>query len=381
MVGNAALSLDMYLPSFPNIAADFSVTEGDVQLTLSTFLIGFAIGQLFYGPISDSIGRRVVVLFSMALYGVISALCASSASIGEFTDMRFLQGLAGAASSVLGRAIIGDVYRGKALAKAMSMMILMLTLAPMTAPLIGSFVLELAGWRAIFWTLAAYAMLWSFLILIFIPETLPRERRLPFKLRVIVRASKDILMHKQAIGYILATSLGFAGMFAYLAATPFIYISFYGISPQQYALFFAVNVAGMSVSSVINRLLVNTRSVHNLMSIWLVVLVVSACVLLINSLTGQGGIWGLAIPLFFYVGCLAALVANGVTGMLQHFGQTAGTASSIFGVIQSGSGSIASLIIAFFSSETPVPMAVIIFCCALLAIGVFHLTNAQPEPS
>ena len=153
--------------------------------------------------------------------------------------MRFLQGLAGAASSVLGRAIIGDVYRGKALAKAMSMMILMLTLAPMTAPLIGSFVLELAGWRAIFWTLAAYAMLWSFLILIFIPETLPRERRLPFKFRVIVRASKDILLHKQAIGYILATSLGFAGMFAYLAATPFIYISFYGISPQQYALFFA----------------------------------------------------------------------------------------------------------------------------------------------
>lgn len=380
MAGNAALSLDMYLPSFPNIAADFSVTEGDVQVTMSTFLLGFAIGQLFYGPISDSFGRRVVVLSSMAVYSMISALCASSASIGELANMRLLQGLAGAAGSVLGRAIIGDVYRGTELAKAMSMLMLVLTAAPMAAPLIGSFVLALAGWRAIFWTLAGYAMLWSFLILLFVPETLPQERRLPLKLSTIMRVFKDIILHKQAMGYILATSLGFAGMFAYIAATPFIYISFYGISPQQYALFFAVNVVGMSMSSVINRLLASTKTVRDMMSIWLVVLIASACVLLINSLIGVGGIWGLAIPLFFYVGCLSALAANGITGMLQHFGQTAGTASSVFGLMQFGSGSIACLIIALFSNGTPAPMGLIIFFCALLAIGIFRLTNAQKKP-
>ncbi|PLX32749.1 MAG: Bcr/CflA family drug resistance efflux transporter [Hyphomicrobiales bacterium] len=369
MTGNAALSLDMYLPAFPAIAADFSVTEAEVQLTMSTFLAGFAVGQLIYGPLSDSFGRKPVILAALAVYGLISAFCALSGSIEHLVWLRGAQGLAGASGSVLGRAVIRDEYEGSALARAMSLLMLVLTAGPMAAPLLGSAVLELWDWRAVFWTLATYAMVWSLLIFALIPETLPRERRLSIRPGAVFGVFLQVLRHRRAMGYVLAVALGFAGMFAYIAATPFIYMKIFGITPQQYALFFAANVAAMALSSLINRRLAGIWSIDRLLSLFLLVLLAAALLLNLSARTGFGGVWGLAVPLFFYVGTLSAIAANGITGTMQSFASGAGTASSVFGVFQFGAGSLAGWAMSLVHDGTPGPMALFILASALLAFA------------
>lgn len=373
MTGNAALSLDMYLPAFPAIAQDFAIGEAGVQITMSTFLAGFAIGQAFYGPLSDTFGRRPIILVSLLIYGLISALCAMSATIDDLIVLRALQGLAGASGSVMGRAVIRDVYDGPRLAKAMSMLMLMLTAAPMAAPMLGSVVLELWDWRAIFWTLASYACLWSVLIFTFIPETLPETRRVSIRPGAVALAFAQVLCHKRAMGYTLTAGLGFAGMFAYLTATPFIYMEIFDVSPRGYALFFAANILGMASSSFINGRLVGRLGTDRLLAIFVGVLIVASSVLLVTALSGLGGIWGLAVPLFFYVGSLSAVAANGITGTMQFFGHTAGTASSVFGVVQFGIGSFTGWVVSILNDGTPAPMAYLIIGCALLSACSFWL--------
>ncbi|MQX35592.1 Bcr/CflA family multidrug efflux MFS transporter [Roseospira navarrensis] len=372
MTGTAALSLDMYLPAFPAIAADYGVAEGGVQVTMSTFLLGFAMGQALYGPLSDALGRRRVILVALAFYGVISALCAVSATIGDLALWRGLQGLAGAAGSVLGRAVIRDVYEGPRLLKAMSMLMLVLTAAPMAAPLIGSVVLELWGWRSVFWTLAAYAMAWSVLMLAMIPETLPPERRRSLRPGAVGRVFAEVLSHRRAMGYTLTAALGFAGMFAYIAATPFIYMSHFGVSPGGYALFFAANVGGMALSSFVNGRLVGRMSGDSLLTLFTGILLVAAAALVAGALTGLGGVWGLAVPLFFYVGSLSAIAANAISGTLQAFGHAAGTASSVFGLFQFGLGSVAGAVMAGIGDGSPAPMAWVILGCAVLSVAALH---------
>ena len=372
MTGNAALSLDMYLPAFPAIAADFGVGEGDVQVTMSTFLAGFAIGQILYGPLSDRFGRRPVILISLVLYGLISALCALSVDIGNLVFWRAVQGLAGASGSVLGRAVIRDVYDGPRLAKAMSMLMLVLTAAPMAAPMLGSVVLALYDWRAVFWTLAAYAMVWSVLIVLTIPETLDVERRISLKPMSVATLFLSVLRHRQAMGYALTVALGFAGMFAYITATPFLYMDLYGITPQAYALFFAANIGGMALSSFLNGRLSGRYSIDQLLAVFTWVLILAALTLFVTAITGYGGIWGLAVPLFFYVGSLSAVAANGISGTLQFFGHSAGTASSVFGVLQFGTGSLAGGAVALLSDGSAMPMAILITLCAFSSFTILR---------
>ena len=377
MTGNAALSLDMYLPAFPSIAVDLGVAEGDVQITMSTFLAGFAIGQMFYGPLSDTFGRRPVILVSLLIYGLVSALCATSGVIDDLIVLRAVQGLAGAAGSVLGRAVIRDVYDGPRLLKAMSMLMLVLTAAPMAAPLIGSYVLELWGWRSIFWTLASYAMLWSVLIVLTIPETLPQAKRLPIHPVAVGRVFAEVLSHKQAMGYTLTAAFGFAGMFAYITATPFIYMEIYGVTPQGYALFFAANIVAMAVFSAANGRLAGRFTGHQLLTGLTWVLVAAALAVLGAGVTGIGGVWGLAVPLFLYVGSLSAVAANGISGTLHSFGHSAGTASSVFGVFQFGLGSLTGLVVSVLNGGTVLPMVGLVVSCAVLAF-ISLRTLAKP---
>ncbi len=372
MTGNAALSLDMYLPAFPTIANDFGVGEADVQVTMSTFLAGFAIGQAVYGPLSDRFGRKPVILIGLVLYGLVSALCALGTQIDDLVTLRALQGLVGASGSVLGRAVIRDVYEGPRLAKAMSLLMLVLTAGPMIAPILGSAVLDLWGWRSIFWTLSAYAALWSVLIFIMIPETLPLDRRASIQTGAVARAFAEVLTHKQAMGYTLTVAFGFAGMFAYITATPFVYMDLYGITPQEYALFFAANIIAMALSTFINGRLIGRISSNMLMAIFTGILLVSAACLIGAAVTETAGLWGLVIPLFFYVGSLSAIAANGIAGTLQYFGHIAGTASSVFGIFQFGFGSLAGAILATFSNGTAMPMVWVILACACLSSMAFH---------
>lgn len=375
MTGNAALSLDMYLPAFPAIANDLGVAQSAVQQTMATFLLGFAIGQMIYGPLSDSLGRRRVILLGLSLYGLVSIFCALSGDISDLTTYRLIQGLAGASGSVLGRAVIRDVYQGPDLTKALSLLMLVLTAAPMAAPLIGALVLDLWDWRAIFWTLSAYACLWSVLILVFVPETLSPDKRVTLNPSFLLTAFTQVLRHRKAMGYTLSASLGFAGMFAYISATPFIYMNIFGVSPSGYALFFAANIVSMACFSALNRRVAHKYPLPRLMTFLIWVLIVSACILLLNAFLGFGGVWGLAIPLFFFVGCLSPMAANGISGTLEPFGQFAGTASSLFGLFQFGLGSAAGFMVSLLNDGTAMPMAYTILACAVLSFSIFKFSQ------
>lgn len=374
LTGNAALSLDMYLPSFPAIAADMGVAAADVQVTMSSFLAGFALGQILYGPLSDRFGRRPVILACLVVYAAISLFCAFSDSISEFVVLRFFQGLAGAAGAVLGRAVIRDIFEGEALAKAMALLMLMLTMAPMAAPLMGSLVLDWLGWRAVFLVLTGYALVWFALIALMIPESLKPEHRRALHPGVILSGFASFVSHRRAMGYTMAACLGFAGMFSYIAATPFLFMEMYGISPQGFSLFFSANVLGMAACSATNRHLIGRYSADSLLLLFSGLLLVAGLLLLVTASTGIGGVWGLALPLFLYVGSVSVVAGNGMAGALQHFGHMAGTASSAFGFFQFVGGAVAGAAMAGFGDGTPMPMALFILACgagALISVRFF----------
>lgn len=383
--GMGALSIDMYLPAFPEIATDLGVGDSGVQLTLSIFLLGFALGQAIHGPLSDRFGRKPVILWGLVLYGVASAACALSLELEQLHLARLLQGMAGASGSVLARAVIRDLYQGESLARAMSWLMLIMTAAPMMAPLVGSLVLEVSGWRSIFWTLTGFSVLWFGLIAWLIPET--KAEGVLFSLRpaALFATFAQVLSHGRAMGYALAGGFGFGGMFAYITGTPFIYMELYQVTPTGYAGFFALNVAGMALVSLLNTRYIGRFGRDGMIRILTSVLLVAAIVLAIGGLTDIAGLWGLVLPLLVYVGCLGGLAANCIAGTLDFFPRTAGTASSVFGVLQFGLGSIGGALTSFLNDGTALPMTLVILGLALLSFIAFRVlavgAATRPTPT
>lgn len=367
--GIGALSIDGYLPAFPAIARDLEVAEREIQLTLSAFLVSFAVGQGIYGPLSDAVGRRPVILTGLAVYAGASLMCALSPSAEQLTAFRAVQALAAASAPVLSRAVVRDVYSGPRLARAMSMLMLILSIAPLVAPALGSAILGLFGWRAIFVGLSLFALLWCALTAALVPETHPRQHRFPLRVGSVVSAFATVLGHRQAMGYVLCGALTFAGMFAYITATPFIYGREYGVSPAGYAGLFALTIVCAAVVAVGNGRLVARFGSDRLLAWQTVVLVVAAAVLLASAATGFGGLWGLVVPLVFYVGNITAVAANSIAGALKPFPRMAGTASSVFGVCQFGLGGLTSWAVAALGGGSAIAMALVILACALLAFA------------
>ena len=267
----APLSIDMYLPSFPTIREEFGTTAAQVQLTLSGYMLGFTLGQLGYGPLSDRFGRRPVLFSGIALFIVMTILCATASSIESLSVYRFLQAVGGAAGTVLSRAIIRDQFSGTYMARAMSVMLMFILLAPMISPVIGGYLLVWIGWRAIFWTLVICGLLAIVVVMIGIPESLPPGRRSQPGIRPLLRGYGRVLTHRQALGYVLSGGISFGALFAFLSGAPFVFIEFYGVAPEHMGYIFTLNVIGVLAGGWLNSKLVVTQGVREMMTIgvWL----------------------------------------------------------------------------------------------------------------
>ena len=206
------LAIDMYLPSMPVIAKQFGVEAGSVQMTLSAYMLGFALGQLFYGPMSDSIGRKPVILWGTLIFAIAGGACAMAQSIDQLINLRFLHGLSAAAASVVINALMRDMFTKDEFSRMMSFVILVMTIAPLLAPMIGGALLLWFSWHAIFWTMGAAALIGSLLVAFFIKETLPKERRQKFHLRTTLGNFASLFRHKRVLSYMLASAFSFAGM-------------------------------------------------------------------------------------------------------------------------------------------------------------------------
>jgi DHA1 family bicyclomycin/chloramphenicol resistance-like MFS transporter len=365
LMGFASISTDLYLPALPTMTTALGSDGGMMELTISGYLIGFSLGQLLWGPLGDRHGRRGPVLAGLVLFVIGSAGCALSASAGQMIGWRILQAVGACAGVVLARAMVRDLYAGARAAQMLSTLMTVMAIAPLLGPLIGGQILRLGSWQAIFWTLVVMGVA-TMLAVLTLPETLPPERRNREPLRRAMARYLLLIRNRRILGYAGAGGFFYGGMYAYIAGTPFAYISYYGVPAQLYGLLFGAGIVGIMVTNLVNARLVLRLGPVRLLRLGTAGAALSALVLAVNAWTGWGGLAGLVAPLLFFVAMTGLIVANSIAGAMAGFPERAGAVSALVGAIHYGSGIVGSGLIGAFADGTPWPLGWVV---ALTGIG------------
>ncbi|WP_436908824.1 Bcr/CflA family multidrug efflux MFS transporter [Enterobacter kobei] len=371
------LSIDMYLPALPVISAQFGVPAGSAQMTLSTYILGFALGQLLYGPMADSLGRKPVILGGTLVFAGAAVACALAQTIDHLIFMRFLHGLAAAAASVVINALMRDIYPKEEFSRMMSFVMLVTTIAPLVAPMAGGAVLVWFSWHAIFWILALAALLASAMIFFFIDETLPAEHRQKFHIRTTIGNFASLFRHKRVLSYMLASGFSFAGMFSFLSAGPFVYIELNHVSPQHFGYYFALNIVFLFVLTIINSRFVRRVGALNMFRAGLWIQFVMAVWLVVSAFLGVG-FWALVIGVAAFVGCVSMISSNAMAVIFDEFPHMAGTASSLAGTFRFGIGAIVGALLSMATFTTAWPMLWAMAFCATSSV-LFCLYASRPR--
>jgi len=365
LMGFASISTDLYLPAMPAMGRTLHADAGAIELTVSGYLIGFSLGQLLWGPVSDRHGRRGPVAIGLVLFIIGSAGCALAASAPALVAWRVVQAIGACAGVTLGRAMVRDLYAGDHAARMLSTLLTVMAVAPLLGPSLGGQILALAGWRAIFWTLVGIGAL-TLAALATLPETLPPARRNRERLGRAFSDYVTLLRHRQLMVYAGASGFFYGGMFAYIAGSPFAYISYYHVQPSLYGLLFGSGIIGIMATNLINARLVIRFGIARLLRMGTSTAALAAVVLAVDARTGWGGLTGLALPLFVFIGVTGFIIANSIAGVLGFFPARAGAASALVGAMQYGAGMAGSALAGAFADGTPWPMSCVI---ALSGIG------------
>ncbi|MFJ5445778.1 Bcr/CflA family multidrug efflux MFS transporter [Methylobacillus methanolivorans] len=378
LTGLAPLSIDMYLPGFPAIEKSLLAQAGSAELTLASYFIGLAIGQLFYGPLSDRFGRRLPLMVGLVIYIAASIGCAFAGSIPELIIWRFLQALGGCAGMVVTLAIIRDRCSANDAARALSMLILVMGLAPILAPLIGGWIVTTFDWRALFLTLAFAGSLGLLAVYFHLEETHDTRHEPPLVLRHVLRNYGRLMIDRSFIGYTLSGGLARAGMFAYIAGSPFVFIEYYEIPAQHYGWIFGINAAGLILFSQINawRLKKHDATVLLSRALWLPGGI--GLILLGLSLTGHITLPLLLVGIFCFVASIGYIGPNSSAATLATHGQQAGTASALMGSLQFGLATLAGGLVNLLHDGTTCPMAIVMAGCGIGAWLAHRLIIVKP---
>lgn len=373
------LSIDMYLPALPQIAREFSVSAGSVQMTLNAYILGFALGQLIYGPLADSFGRKPVIAAGTLIFAIAAAACALAQTIDQLITLRFLHGLSAAAGSVVISALMRDSYSKEEFSRMMSFVMLVTTIAPLLAPIVGGWMLLIWSWHAIFWTISAAAVVTTLLVVTQIKETLPKDKRQPFSLRTTLRNFLSLFRHKRVFSYMLASGFSFAGLFSFLNVGPFVYIELNHISPQDFGYYFALNVVFLFLMTLLNSRCVRRFGPLVMFRFGLLIQFSMGVWLVIVSALNLG-----FIPLVFgvamFIGCVAMVSSNAMAVILEEFPHMAGTASSLAGTLRFGVGALAGALLSTITFTSAWPMVSAIFICATTSILLF-IYASRPRKS
>lgn len=365
LMGFASISTDLYLPALPTMAIGLKSDTGTMELTVAGYLIGFSLGQLLWGPLGDRYGRRGPVAVGLMLFVIGSVGCALSGTAGQMIAWRVVQAVGGCAGVVLARAMVRDLYAGDRAAQMLSTLMTVMAVAPLIGPLVGGQILELAGWQAIFWFLAGVGVL-TLGSLFTLPDTQPPERRNPEPLGRAFSRYGSLLREPRVLVYAGAGGFFYGGMYAYIAGSPFAYITVYHVPPQAYGLLFGVGIVGIMATNLLNARLVVRFGGDRLLVVGTLVGAVAGLVLATMAGTGWGGLAGLVLPLFFFISAAGFVVANSVSGALAGFPERAGAVSALVGAIHYGSGILSSALVGVLADGTPWPMGIVI---ALASIG------------
>lgn len=367
-------AIDMYLPALPQIGSSLGAQVGAVQASLTAFFLSIGVGQLLYGPVSDMLGRKPPLYFGLILFAAASVGCALAPNIETLVVFRFLQGLGAAAGMAVPRAVVRDLHTGHAAARMMSLLMLVFSVSPILAPLAGSGVIAVAGWRAVFWVVAAAAMLGLVATWRGVEETRTPEQRLDSSLGGAFKAYLKLLRDAHYLGLVFIGGCAMAGFFVYLAGSPFVLINYYGLSSTQYSMAFALNsIAFIGAAQFTGRL----GQRYGLVNV--VKVAASASGLVMASLMTYylmgGEKLAVLIALYFVASALMGLVIPTTSVLaLEEHGEIAGTASALLGTLQMLSGAAAMQIVGHFSNGKPLPMVVGMALGALVGVALAWIT-------
>ncbi|MBD9722448.1 multidrug effflux MFS transporter [Streptomyces caniscabiei] len=368
----APLATDMYVPGFPEMGRTLHASDSAVQLSMTSFLAGLVIGQLLIGPLSDGLGRRRLLVSGTALFAVLSLVCAFAPTIETLVAARFLEGVAGAAGMVLARAVLTDRFHGPELPRYFSLLTMVLSVAPVAAPVIGGGLLSVGGWRATFVVLAIFGALLFLAVLPGVPESLPPERRHTGGVASTFHAMGRLLGHRAFLGSTLTLAFAAAALFACIAGSSFVFQEVYDTSAGLYSLIFAVNACGMLLAGAVFGVLSRRLTMGTLLSASVAVALVAVLVQVLLLATVGGSLAGTWVTLFF-----AAFGIGGVFPASMSLGQSlgreaSGAASALLGGIQFLFGALASPLVGMFGTASAMPMAAImlgsLICAALCLV-------------
>jgi DHA1 family bicyclomycin/chloramphenicol resistance-like MFS transporter len=362
------MTIDLYLPALPRMTRELETSETLLQLTLTAALVGLAVGQAVVGPISDAVGRRRPLLVGLAAYVLASVVCVVAPTIEVLIAGRLLQALAGAAGIVVARAIVRDLVSGREVARLFSMLLLVTGLAPILAPVVGGQLLRFGGWRVLFGVLAAFGVVLFLAVLLGLRDSLAPERRRVGGINDALHTYARLARDRAFLGYALAGGFGFAGMFAYISASPFVYQEVFGISPQVYGLLFGANGVGLMVFSQTNGRLVRRIDPHRLLAVGQLISLLGAVLLVVGAATSAAGVPGVLVPLFVAIASFGMVGPNAMALGLARHPEAAGTASALIGTLQFVIGAVVGPLVTVVQVRSALPMAVVVAGC--VAIGL-----------
>lgn len=360
----ASLSTDIYLPAMPVMAAEL---QGDAELTITGFLIGFAVAQLIWGPIGDRLGRRTPLFIGMVLFIIGSVGCALSVSIDQIIFWRVFQALGACTGPMLARAMVRDLFARTRAAQMLSTLTIVMAIAPIIGPLLGGQLISVTSWHAIFWLLAGIGLL-MLLALRWLPETLPPERRQQGSPLKAFHHYGQLLRNRIFIRYTLSLTCYYVAAYAFITGSPDVYIRYFGVEPQHYGWLFAVNILGLMTMSLVNRRLVQRYALGDLLKVALVVASLAMVAMAFSVILHHGGLVGIALCVFLFFSMNGVIAATSTAAALDEAGEFAGSASAFIGALQYGSGIVSSLLLAGLHDGTPWTMTWIMGAFTLVSL-------------
>lgn len=358
-----SLSTDIYLPAMPAMQRDL---HGNIELTITGFLIGFALAQIIWGPLSDMYGRKTPLAIGLVFFIIGSVGCAMSHTMIAMVSWRVIQAFGACTGPMLARAMVRDVYEQKDSARMLSGLMILMAVAPIIGPLLGGQILRFTSWHTIFWLLALIGIL-MFAAQFLLPETLKAEYRSEASVREAFSKYKLLLGNRTYMRYTLCLAFFYVAAYAYIAGSPAIYITYFKVAPQYYGYLFAVNVLGLIGFSFLNRKLITLYSLDTILRMATTVSMLSAIILAALAWLGLGGLPAVVIGIFFFFSMNGFIAACATAAALDGVPQMAGAASALLGSLQYGSGILSTLLLSIFGNETPVTMCILIAIFASVA--------------
>lgn len=367
-------AIDMYLPALPDIGRSLGAEVGAVQFSLTAFFLSLGVGQLLYGPVSDMVGRKPPLYFGLGLFTLASIGCALATDIQTLVALRFLQGLGAAAGMAIPRAVVRDLHTGADAARLMSLLMLVFSVSPILAPLAGSGVIALTGWRGVFWAVALASVAGLALVYGTLQETRTEAERVESSLGSALRAYALLLRDWHYLGLVGIGATAMAGFFVYLAGSPFVLINHYGLTPTQYSLAFSLNAIAFIGASQFTGVLGQRFGLVRLVKVAATASGLTMAVMLAYYLAGGDQLVVLIILYFIASAFMGLVIPTTSVLALEKHGAIAGTASALLGTLQMLGGAAAMGIVSLFATGKPLPMVVGMATGALIGVALTWIT-------